>query len=91
MNSGFEQDQLRRLERKVDTLTWVLGVQTVLLFVGSLGFLLRASGYLLMMVLVAGALLIVFRRYVPQWRSKLSQLWGLVDRRRVKVGNSRSS
>ena len=91
MNSDFEQDRLRRLERKVDTLTWVLGFQTILLLLTSLSFLLKVLGYLLLLLIVAAAVWFVFRRFLPQWRRIATQLRGVWDRRRAKFSEPRSS
>jgi hypothetical protein len=86
MNRDLNQDRLRRLERKVDHLTWLLGAQTILLAIVCLAYVLRISRYLLMLVLVGVPLLIVFRRFLPHvWRG-LVQLLGPRERRRIKVG-----
>jgi hypothetical protein len=85
MNREAEHERLRRLERKVDNLTWVLGAQTILLALFALAYLLQLSRYLLLLLLVGIPTLFVLRRAAPQWRRRVGMLWGLWDRRRVKI------
>jgi hypothetical protein len=82
--------RLARLERKIDTLTWIVGVQSVLLGVVTISYLLQLTRHLILFLLFLVPFLVIFRRHLPQWFRRLGQLWAAVDRRRIKFGESTS-
>jgi hypothetical protein len=85
MKSDPNEERFRRLERKVDNLTWLIRVQTALLALLSIAYLLQISRYLLLFFLIAVPTLFIFRRSLPQAARYVGMLWGLWERRRVKM------
>ena len=90
MMNDSDPERMRRLERKVDNLTWMLGLQTALLAVFAFSWILQISRYLVLVFLIAVPTLVVFRRSLPTWGRRIGLLRGLWDRRRVKVDGPRS-
>jgi hypothetical protein len=72
----MDRERLRRLERKVDQLTWLVRLQTVLLALIAVVYLLKISSVLLLILLVVVPLLILFNRSLPQWGRRLGSIWG---------------
>ncbi len=85
MNPDSDQNRLQRLERKVDNLTWLLSLQTMLLSALAVAYLLQLSGYLFLVMVVTIPVLIVFRRSLQACGRRLGTLWRWWDRRRVNV------
>lgn len=87
----MDRERLRRLERKVDRLAWLARLQTALLVLIAVVYLMDISSTLLVTVLVVLPLMIVFHRSLPVWGRRLGSLWGILQRQEPKshVGASR--
>jgi hypothetical protein len=89
MNRDMDQERLRRLERKVDNLAWMMRLQTALLALIAVVYLLQISRFLFMILLIVIPLLIIFRRTLPYWGRKLGSLWVYGQRQGTKVSEPR--
>jgi hypothetical protein len=86
MNRDPNQDRLRRLERKVDNLVWMVRLQTALLAGIAVVYLLKLSSTLFLFLLIAVPVLVIFRRSIPQWGRRLGSLWATPHRPGEQVG-----
>jgi hypothetical protein len=89
----MDRERLRRLERKVDRLAWLARLQTALLVLIAVVYVLDISSTLILTLLVIVPLVIVFHRSLPAWGRRLGWLWGLLQRQEpeTRVGASRHS
>lgn len=85
MNLDQDPSRLRQLEQKVDNLTWMVGIQTVLLSFLALVYVLKFSRYVIFFLLIAIPLLYVFRRSLPQLTKLISAWWFRRERGQVEA------
>ena len=79
MNEEIEQGKLRRLEQKVDALTALVYLQTVLLAVLLASYVVPLVPILIAVALIVLALLVLFRRGLPRWGRRLGHFFGAVS------------
>ena len=65
--SDADQDRLRRVERKIDTLKWMMWAQLAISAVIVLVYILRSVPTLLIVAVVILAIAMVFRDQLPSW------------------------
>ena len=85
MNPDIEPARLRRLERKVNHLMWMMRLQTALLGLVVIAYLLQMSTRLFLILLVVVPLLVLFRRSLPHWARKLGSYFASGAERDVNV------
>lgn len=90
MKQEDEQQVLRRLEEKVDVLTWITGAQSVLIVVVAIAWILPVLPTLGLAALIAIPLLFLFRRGLPRWARRFGRFVGaLVSGRTSSVSKTR--
>ena len=85
MNVDRDPSTLKRLEQKVDNLTWLVSIQTMLLMFLALAYVLQFSRYIIYLLIIAVPLLYFCRRWLPQWARTLSGMWFRRQRGQVKA------
>jgi hypothetical protein len=87
MTVDRESKRLRRLEHKIDRLIWLCGIQTTVIVIVTAHYLLSQFPTFAVAVVVALPVLYLFRRALPGWTRRVSQMLGLV----ISGGASTSS
>ena len=76
----YQTEIVNRLERKVDLLTWVVLIQTVLIGLGVVTYLMQIARYVVLGLVIAVPLLFFFRGSLPTIVRTLAQICYRVDR-----------
>ena len=71
---------VNRLERKVDLLTWIVLIQTVLIGLGVGAYLMQIARYVVLALIIAVPVLFYFRGALPTVARAVAQIFSRVDR-----------